>query len=65
MIINIPDVIVHEALSAHFIQQWWNIHSTELRSREVERREAHVAEIVCAIIANEFRKQKLLPYNNK
>lgn len=51
------------ALEAFFIQQWWSIKSTEIRSLEVERREKYIAEIVCAIIASQYRKQKLLPYD--
>lgn len=65
MIIEIPDRICQEALEAHLIQQQWSVNWIELRSREVERREHHVAEIVCAIIANEYRRKKLLPYNPK
>lgn len=65
MKIEIPQCIVQEAIECHLIQQGWTVKWTEIRSREVERREAHIAEIVCAIIANEFRRQKLLPYNKK
>lgn len=62
MLIELPNSIIQEAIEAHLIQQKWSINSTEGRSREVQRRESHVAEIVCAIIAREFYKQKLLPY---
>ena len=63
MLIEIPDRIAQEALEAHLIQQKWSINSAEIRSREVERRESHIAEIVCAIIAKEFVNRKLLSYN--
>lgn len=63
MIIEIPDRLAQEALECHFIQQKWSIASTEWRSRGVERRESHIAEIVCAIIAKDFSNRKLLPYN--
>lgn len=62
MIIEIPDRLAQEALEAHFIQQKGSINSTEWRSREVERREHHIAEMVCAIIAKDFANRKLLPY---
>lgn len=62
MLINIPNSLIQEALESHIIQTSWSVNSTEGRSREVQRRESHVAEIVCAIIAREFYKQKLLPY---
>lgn len=65
MLIEIPDRICQEAIEAHLIQQKGSIPTIEGRSKEVERRESHVAEIVCAIIAKEFMKQKLLPYHKK
>lgn len=46
MKIQIPDILIQEALEAHFIQDRGSINSTEGRSREVERREHHFAEIV-------------------
>lgn len=63
MQIEIPDRIVQKALECHFIQQKWSVNSTEWRSREVERREHHIAEMVCAIVAKDFTNRKLLPYN--
>lgn len=65
MLFEIPQCVVQEAIECHFIQQGWTVQWTELRSREVERRESHIAEIVCAIITKEFNRQKLLPYNKK
>ena len=62
MQIEIPDTIAQEALEAHFIQQKWSINTAELRSREVERKQSHITEIVCAIIAKQYSNQKLLPY---
>jgi len=63
--IPIPDHIAQEALECFFIQQSWSIKSTELRSREVERKSYHFHDILIWIIANEYRRQKLLPYNNQ
>jgi len=64
MKINISDKVIQMALESHFIQQW-SVKSTEWRSREVERRQHHISEIVCGVIINQYRKQKLLPYNKK
>ena len=65
MLIEIPTILVEEALSAHFIQQGGSLNTMELRCRDVERREHHFAELVMAIIVQEYRKMKLLPYDNK
>lgn len=60
---NLPENIIQMAIECHFIQMKWSINSTEWRSREVERREHHIAEMVCAIVAKDFTNRKLLPYN--
>lgn len=65
MKIEIPNSLIQEALESHFIQDRWTIKSTEGRSREVERRAYHFHEIVMGLIINEYRRQKLLPYNKK
>ena len=56
MLIELPQKIVEEILSAHHLQQW-SIKSTEIRSRQVERLEAHISEIVCAIVVKEYIKK--------
>ena len=62
MKIEISNNIIQMALEAHLIQQSGSINSTEGRSREVERRQNHVCEIIIWIITNEYRKQRILPY---
>jgi hypothetical protein len=63
ILIPIPVSLVQEAIDCGIIQTTWTPKSAELRSREVERREKHFAELVIAIINKELNKQKRLPYN--
>ncbi len=55
-LIPIPNSIIQEAIDAWIIQMKWSAGSVESRSRDVERIEHHLAEIVIAVIQKEVQK---------
>ena len=57
MLIEIPNVIVQEALDANVIQMKWSLGSVEIRSRQVEALEHHIGEIVSALIIKQYNQQ--------
>lgn len=50
VLVEIPNSILQEAIDCHLIQMNWSYWSVESRSRDVERLENHIAEIVSAIL---------------
>jgi hypothetical protein len=56
-LIPIPNSIIQEAIDCWIIQMKWSAGSVEIRSRQVEVMEHHIAEIVSAIILKEVTKQ--------
>lgn len=55
-LIPIPNSIIQEAIDAWIIQMKWSAGSVEIRSRQVEVMEKHIAEIVIAVIQKEVAK---------
>lgn len=63
-LLEIPDSIVDEALTAHFIMMNWSYWSVDVRCTQVERIEHHIGEIVSALLIKQATGHLKLP-NNK
>lgn len=50
MLLEIPDSIVEEAITAHFVMMNWSYGSIDVRCTQVERIQDHIKEIVTALI---------------
>lgn len=50
ILLEIPDKIVDEAITAHFVLMNWSYWSVDTRCTEVERIQNHIWEIVTALI---------------
>lgn len=55
--IPIPNSIIQEAIDCWIIQMKWSAWSVEIRSRQVEVMEHHIAEIIISVIQKEVNKQ--------
>lgn len=55
-LIPIPNSIIQECIDAWIIQTKWSNSSFEVRSRQVEVMEKHIAEIIIGVVQKEVQK---------